>query len=123
MIRWQQDKSYSFFGRPEYNTVLGIKGKYGAVPRNVWVYFLFWGVRPTFAALTKKATKRVCMGEIPNYRIWGAPDFYLIPSTAQNRPISMKFRVRENLNFFSHLSGETYQWLARDIAIIEFTVL
>jgi len=61
--------------------VLGIKGKYGAVPRHVWVYFLFWGARPTFAALTTKATKRVSMGEIPNYRIWGAPDFCLIPST------------------------------------------
>ena len=23
--------------------VLGYSGKYGAVPRNVWVYFLFWG--------------------------------------------------------------------------------
>ena len=44
-------------------TVLGIKGKSGAVPRNVWVCFLFWGVRRTFAARTKKPTKRVCMGK------------------------------------------------------------
>jgi len=38
-------------------------------------------VRPTFAALTKKATKRVCMGKNPSYHIWGAPDFCLHPST------------------------------------------
>jgi len=61
--------SWHLLPQPAARTVLGIKGKYGAVPRNVWVYFLFWGVRPTFAALTKKATKRVCMGEIPNYHM------------------------------------------------------
>ena len=33
------------------------------MPRNVWVYFLLWGVRPTFAALTKNATKHVSIGE------------------------------------------------------------
>ena len=38
-------------------------------------------MRPTFAALTKKATKRVCMGKNPSYHIWGAPDFCLHPST------------------------------------------
>ena len=38
-------------------------------------------MRPTFAALTKNSTKRVCMGENPYYRICGAPDFCLPPST------------------------------------------
>ena len=50
-------------------TVLGIEGKSGVVPRNLWVYFLFWGVRLTFAALTKKPTKGVCIGKNLSYRI------------------------------------------------------
>ena len=61
--------------------VLGLKGKSGAVPRNVWVYFLFWGCARLLSPLQKQATKRVCMVESQGYLIWGAPDFCLPPST------------------------------------------
>jgi len=68
-------------GPPSRCDVPGYEGKCGAVPRNVWVYFLFWGCVRLLSPLQKKATKRVCMVESPSYRIWGAPDFWLPPST------------------------------------------
>ena len=62
-------------------TVLGIKGKYGAVARNLWVYFLFWECARLLLPLQNVPRKRVCMVENHSYRIWGAPDFCLPPST------------------------------------------
>jgi len=72
----------SNFGLNPLPIVLGLKGKSGAVPRNVWVYFLIWGCARLLSPLQKNATKRVCMVESQGYRIWGAPDFCLPPSTS-----------------------------------------
>jgi len=58
--------------------VLGVfRARYHEMSR----FISYSGGAPDFAALTKKATKRVCMVENPSYRIWGAPDFCLPPST------------------------------------------
>jgi len=70
-----------FFRSHPHTHVLGIRGKYGAVARNLWVYFLFWGCARLLLPLQNVPRKRVCMVENHSYRIWGAPDFYLPPST------------------------------------------